>query len=111
MSCLNIFNRRGFVFINNFFTKQEIELFSQNNIDVKIINKINKQLIYFNYPYLTISLTKQDLYLYDKLLTGDEYFGEWSFKRSDLLIHKYSINKEELINFNFIKYRNHYIRA
>ena len=111
MSCLSFFNRRGFIFINNFFTKQETELIVQSNIDNKIINKINRQLIYFNSPQIITSLTKQDIYLYDNLLTGDDYFGDWQFKKSDLLIHKYDINKEDLINFNFIRYRNNYIRV
>ena len=110
MSYLNFFNRRGFIFINNFFTKQEIDLITKKSIDDEIINKISKNLINFNHPRVVVSITKKDIYLYDKLLIGDEYLGDWKFKRDDLLIHKIGINKEDLININFIKYNNNYIR-
>lgn len=110
MSCSKFFSRKGFIFINNFFTKQEIKSIRENNIDNKIINKIKSNLINFKDPGLIVTLTKENIFLEDETLRGDEYFGDWQFKKSDLLIHKYSINKEDLININFVKYRNRYIR-
>ena len=113
MSCVKIFNKKGFIFINNFFTKQDLKIITSNHLDERIVKKIQKELSYcnFNNSYIGISLTKNDIFLYDRLLQGDEYFGDWKFKKEDLLIHKYSINKEELFNINFFKYRNNYIRA
>ena len=112
MSCLSLLRKRGFVFINNFFTKQDIYLLNQGQNE-EILAKIKYSINYMSIrePYLSVSLTKKDIYLMDRCLEGDEYFGDWYFKNTDLLIHKYSINKEDLITYNFKKYRNNYLKV
>jgi len=111
MSHVKIFNKKGFIFINNFFTKQDLKIINSNHLDERIVGKIKKELSSCNFKnsHIAVSLTKNDIFLYDRVLRGDEYFGDWKFKKEDLLIHKYSINKEELFNINFFKYRNNYI--
>tara|TARA_R110001632_G_scaffold20062_1_gene60453 strand:- start:1437 stop:1778 length:342 start_codon:yes stop_codon:yes gene_type:complete len=113
MSHVKIFNKKGFIFINNFFTKQDLKIITSNHLDERIVDKIKNELSYcnFNNSHIAASLTKNDIFLYDSVLQADEYFGDWNFKKEDLLIHKYSINKGELFNINFFKYRNNYIRV
>lgn len=119
MCYISSFNRKGFVFINKFFTKQEVNLINsvyqqRKQNEQELLTRIIKSranINLFNNDILFVTMTNKNIMFYDNFIRADCYLDDWIFHNNDLLIHKYDINKENLITFNFKKYRNNYFRV